>query len=60
MTLHTLKSSLHTLIKSTEYQMDNILVHAVYAKNRKLFNIFDGFKEILSICFFVEEFGALK
>ena len=32
MALNTLKSSLHTLIKSTEYQMDDVLVYAVYVK----------------------------
>ena len=32
MALHTLKQSLHTLIKGAEYQVDNLLVYAVYAK----------------------------
>jgi len=31
MASHTLKQLLHTLIKSTEYQMDDVLVYAVYA-----------------------------
>lgn len=33
MALHTLKQSLHTLIKDVEYQVDNLLVYAVYAIN---------------------------
>ena len=33
MTLHTLKKSLHTLSKLVEYQMDKLLVYAVYAIN---------------------------
>ena len=32
MALHTLKQSLHALSKSTEYQIDNMFVYAVYAK----------------------------
>lgn len=31
--MHTLKQSLHTLCKSAEYQIDNMFVYAVYAKN---------------------------
>ena len=32
MALHTLKQSLHTLSKSAEYQIDDVLVYAVYVK----------------------------
>lgn len=32
MALHTLKQSLHTLIKYAEYQVNNMLVYAVYVK----------------------------
>ena len=32
MALHTLKQSQHTLSKSTEYQIYNVLVYAVCAK----------------------------
>ena len=32
--LHTLKYRLHTLIKRIEYQIDNVLVYAVYAKTK--------------------------
>ena len=32
MALHTLKQSQHALIKGAEYQVDNLLVYAVYAK----------------------------
>ena len=38
MTLHTLKQLLHTLSKSAEYQMDNVLVYAVYAKTKIFFH----------------------
>ena len=45
MALHTLKQSQHALIKGTEYQVDNLLVYAVYAKNRIIF-----FVNSLNIC----------
>ena len=32
--MHTLKYRLHTLIKRVEYQIDNVLVYAVYAKTK--------------------------
>ena len=35
MALHTLKYYLHTLYKCPEYQVDNMLVYAVYAKTNK-------------------------
>ena len=34
MAFHTLKQSLHTLSKISEYQINNVLVYAVYAKNK--------------------------
>ena len=37
MALHTLKQSLRTLSKDAEYQVDNMLVYAVYAKSKNLF-----------------------
>ena len=38
MALHTLKYWLHTLDKCADYQIDNMLVYAVYAKSKiKLF-----------------------
>ena len=38
MALHTLIIKLHTLSKYTDYQIDNMLVYAVYAKSKiKLF-----------------------
>ena len=34
MALHTLKYYLHTLDKCVDYQIDNVLVYAVYAKTK--------------------------
>ena len=34
MALHTLIIKLHTLVKYTDYQIDNMLVYAVYAKTK--------------------------
>ena len=37
MALHTLKFQLHTLSKSSEYQITNVLVYAVYTKIKNIF-----------------------
>lgn len=37
MAFHTLKQSLHTLSKISEYQINNVLVYAVYAKTYNYF-----------------------
>lgn len=37
MAFHTLKQSLHTLSKISEYQINNVLVYAVYAKTYNSF-----------------------
>ena len=36
MALHTLIIKLHTLVKCADYQIDNVLVYAVYAKTQIL------------------------
>ena len=66
MALHTLKYWLHTLDKYADYQTDNMLVYAVYAKTQIYLCVVESlFRETLAGTFelsaFIEEnVGVLK
>lgn len=66
MALHTLIIKLHTLDKCVDYQTDNVLVYAVYAKTKiELYVVRPLFRETtagtLELSAFIEEnVGVLK
>ena len=66
MALHTLTIKLHTLVKCADYQIDNMLVYAVYAKTIILLCVMESlFIEAatgtLELSAFIEEdVGVLK